>query len=192
MERAKNLRADGRVISFGPQHFVGLWDTAQIQSTLLLGSALREQRDEFVHPSLVERPTHSATIQRNQGSSWIFERFERVVKNVNVHYQFEIAGIEPVATRIRYVKDDFLAWHIDCGGAVEEGGKRKISLVVQLSSHDAYTGGDLEFAGSDNHIFARTVGTTVAFPSFLSHQVTALLGGTRDVLVGFAYGPPFR
>lgn len=112
-------------------------------------------------------------------------------------------------------KGDFYTWHTDSGhvGQVHgtEGLIRKLSCTIQLSDPDEYEGGHfqwLEPQGEFNkldsslqvdlHNAVRTVpfsskskGSMIIFPSFLYHQVTPVLRGTRISLVGWCVGRPY-
>ena len=62
--------------------------------------------------------------------------------------------------------------------------KRKLSLTVQLSSSDAYSGGDLQIKfGKDVDILPRSRGSVTIFPSYVLHRVEPVTRGTRFALV---------
>ena len=92
---------------------------------------------------------------------------------------------------MRYGSEDHFDWHLDFGpGAISE---RKLSITVQLSDEDAYEGGDLEFMVNKEYVKApREQGTVIVFPSFIMHRVTPVTKGTRESIVGWIAGPPFR
>ena len=70
---------------------------------------------------------------------------------------------------------------------------RKVSLVIQLSDPEKYSGGTLEFEReSPPRDLLRRQGTVICFPSFSPHQVTAVTNGIRHSLVAWCEGPKFR
>ena len=70
--------------------------------------------------------------------------------------------------------------------------RRKLTIVVQLSEPDAYTGGDLEVMPGANIISAdRARGTATLFPSFVLHRVTPVTVGERHSLTVWCHGAPF-
>jgi PKHD-type hydroxylase len=90
----------------------------------------------------------------------------------------------------RYGVGDAFGWHLDAGGG--QTSTRKLSMSVQLSDDDEYTGGDLELCACPQLEPRRRRGTIIVFPSFLAHQVTPVTRGTRHSLVAWAHGPPFK
>jgi len=93
----------------------------------------------------------------------------------------------------------------------DNGMHRKLSFTIQLTDPDEYEGGHfqwLEPQGEFNKLDSslqvdlnnavRTVpfsskskGSMIIFPSFLYHQVTPVLRGTRISLVGWCVGRPY-
>jgi len=73
-------------------------------------------------------------------------------------------------------------------------GVRKLSIVLQLTDSETYEGGNLELLSCVEHptLLPRTRGTLIAFPSFQLHRVTPVTKGTRNSLVGWVNGKPFR
>lgn len=107
-------------------------------------------------------------------------------------------------------------WHADHGGEIGDDGRhRKLSWVIQLTDPEEYEGGNFQFIepwkqfwelGKENGrkqfdidsmittipFSCKAKGTFMAFPSFLFHQVTPVLSGTRISLVGWVQGFPYR
>lgn len=71
---------------------------------------------------------------------------------------------------------------------------RKLSVSVQLSDPDDYSGGDIEFfevQGLDTKV-QRQRGTMIVFPSYIQHAVTPVTKGKRYSLVSWIYGPRWK
>lgn len=66
-------------------------------------------------------------------------------------------------------------------------------MTIQLSEADAYEGGDVQFMINNNIENApREKGIIIIFPSFIMHCVTPITKGTRQSIVGWVSGPPYR
>ena len=64
---------------------------------------------------------------------------------------------------------------------------RKLTIIIQLSENDEYTGGNLCIDGlSKNHL--KKKGTLIVFPSFFYHSVERVLSGERLSLVAWFSG----
>ena len=80
------------------------------------------------------------------------------------------------------------------------GKVRKLSMTLNLTEPDDYTGGDLKFdfgphAGRGRFKTCKEIrprGSLIIFPSYLYHQVTPVTKGTRYSLVIWSLGKPFR
>ena len=66
---------------------------------------------------------------------------------------------------------------------------RKLSVVVQLSNSNNYSGGQLEFKETEAPSQFSTQGSIIVFPSYLQHRVTEVTEGVRYSLVCWAEGP---
>lgn len=88
-------------------------------------------------------------------------------------------------------------WHHDTQWASPKLIRRKLSMVVQLSEHSDYSGGNFEMHPGDCDEVVdpgtiRSRGTVLVFPSFLRHRVTPVEAGVRYSLVTWMEGPFFR
>tara|TARA_B110000305_G_scaffold171874_1_gene189860 strand:- start:202 stop:885 length:684 start_codon:yes stop_codon:yes gene_type:complete len=109
-------------------------------------------------------------------------------------------------------RSDFYTWHTDHGGKTNpDGMHRKLSMSIQLSEPDEYDGGLFQWL-EPNRQFDRikkgepfsydeairtvpesikTSGSVIVFPSFVHHQVTPVVQGTRISMVVWANGYPY-
>jgi PKHD-type hydroxylase len=126
-------------------------------------------------------------------NSWIFERFANMVQEANTNnFNFELWGMHEGIQYTVYKGGDkgFYCGHVDHG---KNFYKRKISMVCQLSDPDSYSGGDLLIHTKNQPMtMPRGLGTVICFPSWMLHEVTPVLKGTRRSLVLWVSGPPFR
>lgn len=109
-------------------------------------------------------------------------------KKVIDHLAFEIDFIEPYELK-RYTTKDFFGKHIDNYYGLSTNLDRKITMSIQLTNPDEYSGGELQVV---NSLFKGKQGSIVAFPSFFPHEVKPITDGTRWSLIGWAWGPYWR
>jgi PKHD-type hydroxylase len=108
---------------------------------------------------------------------------------------------------------DFYTWHTDAGPMHYDNGlHRKLSMTIQLSDQDDYEGGHFQWlephqefdkmTGTNPQVemqnairtlsfSSKSIGSVCVFPSFLYHQVTPVLKGTRKSLVCWFAGKPY-
>lgn len=144
------------------------------------------------------------------------------------NYGFDFHRCEPLQyTHYTYIEDndikDHYDWHIDSHlMARPTPFDRKVSVSIQLSDSEDYTGCDLTFPGWDTMFEAakhdkenknmvginvmngeplsctdaqkilREKGTAIFFPSMFSHRVTPIESGERFALVCWLQGPKYR
>ncbi len=71
---------------------------------------------------------------------------------------------------------------------------RKLSFSLQLSDHDDYEGGNVEFFDENRRKFVapRQRGSIIFFDSRTIHRVTKIRNGTRRSIVGWVVGPRWK
>ena len=71
---------------------------------------------------------------------------------------------------------------------------RKLSFSLQLSNHDDYEGGNVEFFDEDRkkYVAPRHRGSIIFFDSRTVHRVTKVRSGIRKSIVGWVLGPRWR
>jgi len=131
-------------------------------------------------------------IDNTPENDWIYNKLAGLAINCNnERFWFDLLGFHQELQLTRYSEGDFFDWHMDFGPG--EISARKLSMTIQLSDEDAYEGGDLEFMINQKIVAApRKKGTIVIFPSFVMHRVTPITKGTRQSIVGWVSGPPYR
>lgn len=140
------------------------------------------------------RTSKVSWIHHNDEFEWLYNKLSYIVASLNIQfYRFDITGF---GENIQLSKYDFHSkgkyeWHCDIGPHVVS---RKLSIVLQLTDPSNYKGGDLQIISYDNKIIniKKQRGFLVMFPSFIPHQVTQVLEGSRQSLVSWISGPPFR
>ncbi len=131
-------------------------------------------------------------IDNTPENDWLYHKLGSVaIKTNNESYWFDLLGFHQELQLTKYSEGDFFDWHLDFGAG--EISARKLSVTVQLSDPDEYEGGDLQFMINQKIVTApRTKGTVIVFPSFIMHRVTPITKGTRQSIVGWVSGPPYR
>jgi PKHD-type hydroxylase len=150
-------------------------------------------------PAAVEAmdATQSASIRKSSAvfvfpdasTNWVFERLNKAVREVNdAVYGFDVRQFREGFQFTRYEVGEYYRPHFDIGpGKLAE---RKLSMTVQLSAPDEYTGGELIIY--PEFVAAKDQGSMTVFPSFMCHNVSPVMTGVRFSLVSWVAGPPFR
>lgn len=145
------------------------------------------------------RLVETRKLQPNELScmSPIYEKLTVAMRTTNAeYYRFDLdSRIDISVLRYRHLPQLGAAhyrWHRD--SPLLESNIRKLSMSVQLSSPDTYSGCDLALFtdGELNLDTATAQGDAVLFPSWTPHCVTPLRRGIRYSLLAWAYGPAFR
>lgn len=181
------------------RHYARVLTPAQCRRAVELGEGVLEGRGDLhggAAPSSV-RDSAVGWIGRTDATEWLFERLAAVVERANRHYRLDLDGFEE---DLQYTSYDRAGahydWHQD--GLDGEVGRRKLSVVVQLSEPTDYRGGDLELFGEAGEVgpavalSRRRRGSALVFPAFEFHRVTPVRAGVRRSLVAWIGGPPFR
>jgi len=127
-------------------------------------------------------------------TEWVFKKLADVVSSLNSEfYRFDLTGFGEQLQLTNYDQENqgMYGWHQDSGG--HRSVCRKLSLVLQLSSPSEYEGGNLQImTGMQPETLTKERGLIVAFPSYTLHQVTPVVAGSRQSLVVWISGPPFK
>jgi PKHD-type hydroxylase len=125
----------------------------------------------------------------------LFARIEKMALQANANaFGFDIHGFHEVQfTEYNADNSGVYGWHEDLNWTKATPFDRKMSMVIQLSKPDEYTGGKLEFANDPlkDGQFSNQ-GDAIFFPSFNRHRVTPVKLGIRYSLVTWFVGPKFR
>lgn len=139
---------------------------------------------------------------------WVFNLIYPFMERANEKsgWNFDIKACEaPQLTK--YKKNDFFKWHVDGrsdslsvynipNNKFLHKNVRKISMIILLN--EGYEGGKFQFGFFDRGKMSistpefLTKGSIIFFPSFINHQITPVMKGTRYSLVAWFVGPPFK
>lgn len=141
------------------------------------------------------RRSQVSWLYKSTDNAWVYNILADVASSLNAQYfGFDLTGFGEALQLTHYDGTDngMYGWHQDYGGD-KVGVSRKLSLVVQLSDPNEYEGGNLQIMSSAHPTTVRKErGFVTAFPAYMLHQVTPVTQGTRQSLVAWVSGPPFR
>ncbi|MCV2871087.1 2OG-Fe(II) oxygenase [Defluviimonas sp. WL0050] len=182
---------------FTPYSLPDAFDPAECDRIIALASAaplddaglVRNTSDHNI------RRADLAWLDEREGAEWVMDRIIQLVARANREaFDFALTEFAESAQVARYgaEREGHFDWHSDIGmGAA--AARRKLTMVVQLSESDAYSGGVLELMPDANIHAAETGrGTATVFPSFVLHRVTPVTAGERWSLTIWSHGPAFR
>jgi PKHD-type hydroxylase len=136
------------------------------------------------------RSSKSFFIDRGGEFEWVFERVWHYMRLVNLEfYNFDLACFREGIQFSQYDAGDFYNWHKDYGPL--NFSTRKLSGVINLSSPEEYSGGELELFRVLKQP-QKSQGNLIVFPSFEQHRVNNIVSGTRYSLTTWISGNCFR
>jgi hypothetical protein len=185
--------------------FEPLFSEEQCDEIISIGDRLKKEdgsirNDESAGISVNIRKCKIAWIPIAVETKWIFEWIYKSVQNTN-HWKLDIRGFHEALQYTIYDSTDAVTsnithppmynWHTDTGRNMNY---RKISLSVQLSNPDEYSGGtfELDRNGLCNEPRHLKKGNAIMFPSLLRHRVLPITGGIRKSLVVWIAGPHIK
>ncbi|MEG3617883.1 2OG-Fe(II) oxygenase [Magnetovibrio sp. PR-2] len=150
------------------------------------GALVAGQFDQSVRQSTL------AWLPERDDLAWVDERMARLIAQANrEHFNFALEGFEEQLQLAAYGPGHYYDWHIDRGKG-STAARRKLTVSVQLTKPEGYTGGTLEI-NADGHPFQapRHQGTAVIFAATTLHRVVPVISGLRHSLVAWTHGPAF-
>jgi len=144
-----------------------------------------------VVPSI--RRSQISWLNNTPDAEWVFAKLADVVLQMNAqHFRFNLTGFgEPMQlTNYDQSENGMYGWHQDYNHIKIS---RKLSITVQLTDPAEYEGGNLQImtTGQPQNV-RKQRGLIAFFPSYVLHQVTPVTQGSRQSLVAWVSGPPFK
>lgn len=138
------------------------------------------------------RRSQVSWLSKTKDTEWVFEKLGHIASSLNAQfYRLDLTGFGEALQLTNYEHADhgMYGWHQDYNAQVS----RKLSLVLQLTDPNEYGGGNLQFlTGGQAQTARKQRGFLAAFPSYVLHQVTPVTRGSRQSLVAWISGPPFK
>ena len=155
--------------------FENICDTYDRERALTIGANNQEEIEKV-------RKSEVCFINRNDKTSWIFDRFNNAINNINQEfYGFELNGYEAFQYTVYNSNDQGkYDWHMDTVmGFMPDNNMdeiRKLTCVMLLKDPvKDFSGGEFELNISNEECPMTPPemkkGTIIAFPSFLIHRV---------------------
>lgn len=133
-------------------------------------------------------------LPNTQDTSWVYEGLGHAVSSLNSQfYRFNLTGFGEELQLTNYCSSNSgnYVWHQDFTS--NRTHSRKLSLVLQLSDPSEYEGGNLQImTGGGVQNIPKQRGLVSIFPSYTVHQVTPVTAGSRQSLVAWISGEPFK
>jgi PKHD-type hydroxylase len=136
-------------------------------------------------------------IPKDNEWAWLYDKMIAMIIEANNNlWNFDLYTVLDSIQYTEYHADKggHYDWHQDIGPGFLS--KRKVSITVQLSGPDEYTGGDLEYwkGGSLDYVqkAPKDKGVVFIFPSFMMHRVTKVETGIRRSFVLWVGGEHYK
>ena len=172
------------------QLYAGALSPEECRTVIGLGEALPRTDGRVELGEAAYRVSHIAWIVPDTQTHWLFHKLGALFTQAAQHYGFELTGFVDALQYTVYGAEQHFDWHMDLGPGATSA--RKLSMTLQLSANEDYTGGELEFVNAPAMHAARAIGAATFFPAYLAHRVTPVATGVRRSLVAWACGPIFR
>ena len=174
-ESALPVNVCDAIISLGKEK---IQENATINSDRTVDKKMRKGQVAWMKDEWLQQMTATYVGKANSEAGWNFI--------INEREDIQFATYEDGA---------FYDYHRDCD--VKQKKYRKLSVSVQLSNPDEYTGGDLLLKNiwgdfnlpMDEGVYKQ--GSVIVFPSMLLHTITPITEGIRYSLVQWFSGPDF-
>lgn len=172
------------------QSLPGAFSPDECRAIVALGDARSATAGRVEIGADTYRVSKIVWLEPGEATHWIYHRIGVMFAQANRHYGLDLDGLAEALQFTVYGRGQHFGWHIDLGSG--QTSARKLSMTVQLSGADEYSGGALEFINAPSPAAARELGTATVFPSYLAHRVAPVESGVRRSLVAWAYGAAFR
>ena len=143
--------------------------------------------------------------KRNSKTTWINSShwvcglcYHYVLLANRTNFLYNIDGFDVETMQYTsYSKGEYYGWHNDAGlSSVQSPNDtiRKLSITIQLSDPEDYSGGEVQFMRDDGRTYfaPKEKGTIIIFDSRVAHRARKVYSGTRKSLVGWVIGPRWK
>lgn len=140
------------------------------------------------------RRSEISWLEDNKENSWLFKKVGHITSCLNSDFfRFNLSCFAEQAQITNYSSENQgkYDWHLDNSTANQPF--RKLSIVLQLTDPEDYEGGELQIlVGQNPTVIEKKRGLLTVFPSNTLHRVTPVTQGSRQSLVLWITGEPFR
>lgn len=121
--------------------------------------------------------------------------YHYVLKANRENFKYDISGFDnEIMQYTQYNPGEYYNWHTDGGITTDDQVQRKLSIILQLSDPNEYTGGEVQLMNEDGSlmILPKVRGSIIVFDSRSKHRVRKVETGQRKSLVGWVVGPRWK
>jgi predicted 2-oxoglutarate/Fe(II)-dependent dioxygenase YbiX len=185
-----HLKRHSSARCISPMKIIGAFSPDECDRIVELTEGESFMSGEMRNPLEGYRNCQISIIHSSSSSAWLATKLTAIMETANETYGFEMGSSPPTLQFTRYGIGGKIDWHTDFDFNLDVS--RKISISVQLTPRQQYSGGGLEFFPTGEMQLGRDQGTAIVFPSFFTHAVMPVTEGVRESLVVWFYGPNFR
>lgn len=130
--------------------------------------------------------------QMGEKVSWLSARIQTAIADFNFDFwRFDLLGLDGINLMTFNNSNKLNSFHH--GRMWNDGLMKKLTVIIQLSDPMTYQDGEtLVIDGQASVPIKKARGSINVFPSFLHHVINPVTNGTRDCLVTWVVGPPFK
>lgn len=127
---------------------------------------------------------------------WLDKKIDFYAKKANAENFYLDISFGLMSRQLMYYRPgDWFQPHDDTGHWDNNYYDRKLTIIIQLSDADDYSGGKT-FVEKDNNVFQpkhqKEKGSLFIFPTFAIHEVSEIIEGYRKAFICWYSGPKFR
>lgn len=178
------------------QLWSGALSDAQIDAITAKADALPDMNATIFADSKVNEDVRRSKVKWLTHDNEVRDLLWGFVQEANRNaFGFDVQNVGDIQyTEYHATESGHYDWHHDIHWNEDKAYDRKLSITVQLSSPDDYTGGKFEFGETEtpNYGICTIKGTVLVFPSYLQHRVMPVESGTRVSLVAWFEGPRWK
>tara|TARA_Y100000114_G_C11745154_1_gene321182 strand:+ start:830 stop:1408 length:579 start_codon:yes stop_codon:yes gene_type:complete len=175
------------------------WISQESKNVLDISNAITGEGDDGKVSSFRKSQTGFISYNNQDHAdlwNYVSNALWNVVNDANrTNFGFDVSFLDSIQYTIYNEGGDHYDWHMDTFLETPNAYHRKLSVTVQLSNSNEYTGGDFELNDGTGNTLPNDIrdrGTVLVFPSFLMHRVTPVTQGTRETLVAWFEGRKFK
>ena len=175
-------------------HFNRAFSDNEIQEIFKIASKQRKEKGKVpTEVDLTYRSSNISWIPKTNETQWLYRKVNNLIDTANKNaWNFDLSNEYENIQVGEYNANEggHYQWHVDIG---DNSLNRKLSVSVQLTSDNNYTGGNLQFlTNRELRNAPKNKGDVIIFPSYLLHRVNKVTSGTRRSLVMWRHGPQFK
>jgi len=193
-----------------------LWYTTKLPHEMI--EILERDLQQFDQSLQTARTVGGVDLQkRDSKTTWINSShwvcglcYHYILLANRTNFLYDIDGFDGETMQYTsYSSGEYYGWHQDAGLAsvfkpeenreqnfviTNSEKQRKLSIIVQLSNPEEYSGGEVQFMRDNGGTYfaSKEKGTIIIFDSRVTHRARKVNSGLRKSLVGWVVGPRWK